>query len=274
MNPPTDALLNVFDAAKPSESRDPLISSGQTRLKAIGITLAFGGHTVLQEVDLEIASGQIALLRGANGSGKTTLLNVLSGFLRPDSGVATLETTYEALDVLNETPDRLARIGIARLWQDVRLFSSMTVLENVMVASPNAVALNPLSALFQPERIKRQEQTFRTQAMFWLEMVGIADRAGSSGDQLSLGQAKRVAIARALQTGAKVLLLDEPLSGLDSESLPRLVEDLSRIAETTKRAMLIVEHNQEAISPICHLRYTLATGRLTRENLTEGMSTC
>lgn len=245
----------------------------RVQLLAQGISIAFGGQQVMRDVDLDLSGGQIALLRGSNGCGKTTLLNVLSGFLKPDTGSVSLECNGSAVNILNETPDRLARFGLARLWQDIRLFPTMTVLENVLAASAHPIGMNPVRVLFSPGKVKRQEREFRTQAFAWLDMLGMAERANSSGDKLSVGQSRRVAIARMLQTGAKVLLLDEPLAGLDSDSAAKLVEDLNRLADVTRQAMLIVEHNHDAITPVCDLRYTLAEGVLIREEL-EGKCAC
>jgi branched-chain amino acid transport system permease protein len=239
----------------------------RVRLRAHGIALAFGGQQVLSGIDLALNGGQIALLRGPNGCGKTTLLNVLSGFLRPDAGSATLEFNGTRADILREAPDRLARLGIARLWQDIRLFPTMTVLDNVLAASPHSIGINPALALVAPGRVRRQERAFRERALHWLEMLGMADRADSSGDRLSVGQSKRVAIARMLQTGAQVLLLDEPLAGLDRESAERLVNDLNRLADHTHKAMLVVEHNHDAITPVCDVRLTMEDGKLHREDL-------
>ncbi len=239
----------------------------KAHLRAEGLAIAFGGQHVLRGVDLDLTGGQIALLRGPNGCGKTTLLNILSGFLKPDAGTATLAFNGTRVNVLRETPNRLARLGIARLWQDIRLFPTMTVLENVLAASPHVLGINPAVALFALGRVKRQERAFREQALRWLDLLGMADRAASSGDKLSVGQSKRVAIARLLQTGAQVLLLDEPLAGLDRESAEKLVHDLNRLADTTHKAMLIVEHNHDAITSVCDIRLTLEDGRLHREEL-------
>lgn len=248
-------------------NRHPLVTVPPVRLSAQGIAVAFGGQHVLRGVDIELRGGQIALLRGPNGCGKTTLLNILSGFLRPDAGQATLSFNGTSVDILRLSPDRLARLGIARLWQDIRLFPTMTVLENVLAASPHALGIHPLATVFAPLRVLRQERSFHEQALYWLDLLGMADRAQSSGDKLSVGQAKRVAIARLLQTGAQALLLDEPLAGLDRQSTDQLVHDLNRLADTTHKAMLVVEHNHEAITPVCDIRLTLLNGHLSREDL-------
>lgn len=255
------------------QPQQPLISTDQqgrnqrVRLSAREIAIAFGGQRVLRGINLDLEGGQIALLRGQNGCGKTTLLNILSGFVKPDSGTARLYWDNKQVDVLSERPDRIARLGMVRLWQDIRLFPTMTVLENLLAASPTAIGINPLLALFAARRVKRQELQLREQALYWLELLGMADRADSSGDKLSVGQSKRVAIARMLQSGAQVLLLDEPLAGLDRDSAQKLVADLSRIANTTHKAMLVVEHNHDAIAPVCDFRLTFDEGRLRREGL-------
>lgn len=258
-------LERATDTTATQARQEPL--PPRVRLTAEGLSIAFGGQQVLRGVNLDLTGGQIALLRGSNGCGKTTLLNVLSGFLKPDAGSASLEFNGTRVDILNETPDRLARLGLARLWQDIRLFPTMTVLENVLAASPHAIGVNPVRALLALGKVKQQEREFRAQALEWLDLLGMADRADSSGDKLSVGQSKRVAIARLLQTGSKVLLLDEPLAGLDHDSAEKLVEDINQLADMTHRAMLIVEHNHDAITPVCDLRYTLNEGALMREEL-------
>lgn len=268
------SMMNLSAKQRPAVPfRNSKSANEPIRLRAEGLAIAFGGQQVLRDASLELCGGQIALLRGQNGCGKTTLLNILSGFLKPDAGTATLALSGTQVDILSETPDRLARLGIARLWQDIRLFPTMTVLENVLAASPHAIGINPLTALLAYGKVKHQEKEFREQAFYWLNLLGMADRADSSGDKLSVGQSKRVAIARILQTGAQVLLLDEPLAGLDRESAEKLVHDLNRVADTIQKAMLVVEHNHDAITPVCDLRLTLEDGRLHREEL-EGKWTC
>lgn len=259
--------IHANQTAVPTHSMDALSKTAPVRLFAQGIAIAFGGQQVLRGVDVELRGGQIALLRGPNGCGKTTLLNILSGFLRPDAGQATLSFNGSHVDILKQSPDRLARLGIARLWQDIRLFPTMTVLENVLAASPHVLGIHPFAAVFAPGKVKRQERHFHEQALHWLDILGMADRARSSGDKLSVGQSKRVAIARLLQTGAQALLLDEPLAGLDRESADKLVHDLNRLADTTHKAMLVVEHNHDAITPVCDIQLTLEDGRIQREEL-------
>lgn len=245
---------------------DKITEQKDVQLTVKGISLCFGGHEILHEVDLDLKSGQIALLRGGNGTGKTTLLNILSGFIAPDAGFANLQVGNKNIDLLNKSPDQLARNGIARLWQENRLFNNMTVLENVLAASPYGKGISPIFTLIAPHKVKQLEERFKNQALSWLTLLGMADRADSSCDKLSGGQQKRVAIARMLQTGAKFLLLDEPLANLDQSAIEAILSDLRWLAEKGY-AILIVEHNYSSILPICNLSYTLSDANLLREEL-------
>jgi branched-chain amino acid transport system permease protein len=138
----------------------------------------------------------------------------------------------------------------------------MSALENVMVATPGLTAKNPLYILTAREKIRRWEREAREQAMFHLSLVGMADRANSSADKLSLGQMKRVAIARLLQSRAVLLLLDEPLAGLDMESAESLLSIFEELRTLNGKTMLIVEHRHEYISGLCDEIWYLDSGRL------------
>jgi len=243
-----------------TERDKPVLNKGESsKLVVESIALSFGGQQVLKNVSLELLFGQIGLLTGENGCGKTTLLNVLSGFIKPDTGFAHLINKDKIIDISSVQPDKLPHLGIARLWQDIRLFPSMTALENVLTAAPS-IGINPFMAIFQPIKVRQQEQVLIKKATNWLDMMGMKERADSSGDKLSLGQAKRVAIARLLQTGAEVLLLDEPLAGLDQDASAQLVKDLKILAQETGKALLIVEHKQDSIIPIADYKYELIGG--------------
>ena len=202
------------------------------------------------------------LLRGDNGSGKTTLLNVLSGMLRPDQGALHACLGGRHWNLLRMSPERIARSGVGRLWQDIRLFPTMTVMENVLAATPGLAGLNPLQALLARGKVNRQERIAREQALYNLELVGMADRSKSTGERLSLGQMKRVAIARLLQSGSLLMLLDEPLAGLDhraADDLLCLLEDLNRRQGKT---LLIVEHQHERVRGLCGETWYLSDGKV------------
>lgn len=231
-------------------------------VQAEGLSLAFGGQRVLDDVSFVLPAGGAVLLRGDNGSGKTTLLNILSGFIHPKCGSVRMCLNSRSLDATHTSPERLARAGLGRLWQDIRLFPTMTVMENVLAATAGMAGGNPFFALAAWPLVRRQEEVARDLALANLELVGIADRAASSGDRLSVGQMKRVAIARLLQAGAELLLLDEPLAGLDEESAEVLIKLLNELNEQQGKSLLVVEHQHERMAPVCNETWFLADGKL------------
>lgn len=226
------------------------------------VSLSFGGQRILQDASLELRSGEIVLLRGENGSGKTTLLNMLSGYLAPDRGTVKLHLGGKWVNAQQSSPERLARLGLGRLWQDIRLFPTMTVLDNVLAATPRLIGENPLLALAAFPIAIRQQREAEKRALKNLELVSMEHRATSSCDMLSVGQMKRVAIARLLQTEASLLLLDEPLAGLDAASSKALVRDLDLLRTEHRKTMLIVEHRHEQISSIADRVLSLRDGQI------------
>lgn len=231
--------------------------------QATGVCLSFGAHHILDNVSLSIKSGKAVLLRGDNGSGKTTMLNLINGFLRPDKGRIHLNLNGSSVDVASTSPERLARLGVGRLWQDIRLFPTMSVIENILAATPRLLGQNPFMAMAAWPISKRQERHARERARYHLSLVGMDDRANSSGDKLSLGQMKRVALARLLQSGATLFLLDEPLAGLDQEAAGSLIETLKLIRLKEGKTLLVVEHQHEKISGLCDEIWYLSGGKLS-----------
>jgi len=235
---------------------------------------------VLDNVSLELRRGEVVLLRGDNGSGKTTLLNILTGSLEPDSGSieVTLPTGHERFTfpkrwwqsfnpVDQFTPERVARSGISRTWQEIRLFSSQDLRDNIALATPGLRGENPLSVLFTPFAIRRETKRTDAQAQTLLNRFGLGGREHSLADRVSLGQSKRVAIARSIQAGGKILFLDEPLAGLDGPGIRDVIEFLSDLVRTGDVTLVIVEHvfNIPLILKLATVVWTLAGGRLTAE---------
>ena len=246
-------------------------------LRADGLRKAFGGQVVLGGVDLELRKGQVVLLRGENGSGKTTLLNILTGNLEPDTGAIHYladgsPRTYhfprrwwQELNPFDHfVPEFVAREGMGRTWQDVRLFGSQTLRENITVAEPGHPGENPLMALISPGRSARREKALRTHADAVLSRFGLAGRETSSADKISLGQSKRVAIARAVAAGAKILFLDEPLAGLDRQGIEDVLGLLKSLVHDHTLTLVIVEHvfNQPHLHDLVTTDWLLDSGRL------------
>jgi branched-chain amino acid transport system ATP-binding protein len=249
-------------------------------LRFRGLNKAFGGEIVLDGVSGEIHRGEVVLLRGENGSGKTTLLNMLTGNLAPDSGQILLNASgrgehfhfprrwWEGLNPFDHfTPERVASEALGRTWQDVRLFETQTLRDNIVVATPLQRGENPLRALVAGRSIRRDEEAGLNRAREILGRLELAGRETSSADKISLGQAKRVAIARAVAAGAKILFLDEPLAGLDGTGIQSVTEMLGELVNRHRITLVIIEHlfHIPRILKFANTVWTLSGGKLTVE---------
>lgn len=254
-------------------------------LKAHGLRKAFGGQVVLDSIDLELRQGEVVLLRGENGSGKTTLLNMLTGNLEPDAGRIEYHANgtprsycfprrwWQELNPFDHfTPESVTREGVGRTWQDVRLFGSQSLRDNIAVAYPEQPGENPLHALFFPGQAAQREQEIAKLADDVLARFGLAGREQSSGDKVSLGQSKRVAIARAVAAGARVLFLDEPLAGLDKNGIREVLEFLSFVVKHHQATLIVVEHifNHPHLDGLLTTDWLLADGRIHSVQTTNG----
>ena len=254
-------------------------------LRASHIRKAFEGNEVLKDVSLELHEGEVMLLQGDNGSGKTTLINILTGNLMPSRGRITLATNpnkirhfrfpipfwRRTLSFTYFSPERFAKEGLARMWQDVRLFSSQSLKDNIVVAKAHQRGENPLRALITPWQIDKDEATLTQMAKETLKKFGLEGRENSSGSRISLGQSKRVAIARAIYSGAKILFLDEPLAGLDNEGIKQMLDFLHYLVKERNTSIVIVEHafNIPKILDLVDGVLTLKDGVITRNTKAE-----
>ena len=220
------------------------------------VTVRFGGLTALDGVSLTAAPRQITGIIGPNGAGKTTLLNTACGFVRPQSGTVSFDG-----HVLNGLgTHRLAGLGIARTLQGVGLFAGLTVIENVMIGATPGARAGVWSALFGLPRSDRDERRLRQRALDALDRLGVADLADRKPDTLSYGLRKRVALARALAAEPRLILLDEPASGLPENELPEL-GDLIRDL-TTEAGVVVIEHRMDLVMSVCDTIYVLDFGKL------------
>lgn len=250
-------------------------------LEAKGITKSFGRQTVLRDVDIILNRGEVVLLRGENGSGKTTLLNILTGNLEPDSGSIkyladdsprTYSFPRRWWQELNPwdhfRPEFVAKEGIGRTWQDIRLFGHLTLRDNIAVAEPGQHGENPVMALFAPGRVSKSEQRIRAEADAMIVRLGLAGREESSADKVSLGQSKRVSIARAVAAGARILFLDEPLAGLDRQGVDDILSLLDSLAREQDLTLVIVEHvfHHHHLTPIVTTDWMLDKGRIQQSD--------
>jgi branched-chain amino acid transport system ATP-binding protein len=234
-------------------------------LEVRDVTVRFGGLTALDAVSLTAAPRQITGIIGPNGAGKTTLLNVLCGFVRPATGDVSLGGT----SLTGLPPHRLASLGIARTLQGVGLFRGLTVLENVMAGATSRARAGFWPALLGLARSDRDERALRQRSLAALDRVGVAGEAGRLPDQLAYGLRKRVALARALVTGPRVLLLDEPASGLSEAELPELGDLMTSLAEDA--SVVVVEHRMDLMMSVCQAIAVLDFGRLIAHGTPEAV---
>jgi len=221
-----------------------------------GVTVQFGGLTALDDVSLTAGPRQVTGIIGPNGAGKTTLLNVLCGFVKPDAG----QIQFDGRELTRIRPHRLARLGIARTLQSIGLFGGLSVVENVMVGATSKARAGFWSALLGLPRSDRDERRLRERAMQALDRVGIADLADSLPGALPHGPRKRVALARALVSQPRLLLLDEPASGLSESELPELGRLMTTLAEDT--SVVVIEHRMDLMMSVCNTIFVLDFGKV------------
>jgi len=209
------------------------------------VVVRFGGVRALSEASIEVAEGRVTGLIGPNGAGKTTLFNVITGLLEPNSG----RVVFDGVDITSRTPFRRARMGIARTFQKLEAFTSLSALENVLVAAEQRKAWDKSS--FHPARVARE----------LLELVGIADVADYMVGTLPTGTARLVELARALAMNPRLLLLDEPSSGLNEEETESMAALLRRLV-ADGLAVLLVEHDMSFVMGTCELIHVLEFGRM------------
>ncbi len=220
-----------------------------TLLKIERLTKRFGGVVALNQVSFEVSVGQIASLIGPNGAGKTTLFNCVSGVLRPEEGRMQLLGT-RCLDLGGLASHEVACVGIARTFQNIRLFGQMTVLENVLVGTHVRTHAGILEAIWPWERRTHQEDRWALdRAMRLLERLALGGVAGRPAQALSYGQQRRVELARALASDPELLLLDEPAAGLAFHERQELMDFLRELKQEGL-TILLIEHDMKVVMPV------------------------
>jgi len=217
-----------------------------TLLEARAIDKHFGGVTALRNVSLTIRQGEIYGLIGPNGAGKTSFFNVLTGLYHPDGG----ELIFAGEKLQASAPHKVARLGIARTFQNIRLFGNMTAMENVMVGRHVRTHAGVFGAVLHDRRTRMEEAAIRRRAEELLNYVNIADRADDLARHLSYGDQRRLEIARALATDPKLLALDEPAAGMngtETASLRELIEGIRKDGIT----VLLIEHDVKLVMGLC-----------------------
>jgi branched-chain amino acid transport system ATP-binding protein len=229
-------------------------------LAASGISKRFGGLSALSEVAVSVARREIFGLIGPNGAGKTTLFNVLTGVYPPDAG----EFTFDGVRLSGLPPHRVAASGIARTFQNIRLFANMTALENVMVGRHVRTQTGVAGAIFRGARARAEEAHIARRAHELLDYCGIAQRANDLARQLPYGDQRRLEIARALATEPRLLALDEPAAGMNATETAELRRLLERVRGDGV-TLLLIEHDVKLVMGLCDRVAVLDYGRKIAE---------
>jgi len=235
-------------------------------LQATGLEVSFGGLKALRDCSFTVEQGRITCLVGPNGAGKTTIFNVITGFLRPDAG----SVTYKGQSLDGWKPQAIVAAGIARTFQNLRLFTDLTAADNVLASLPAQSGEEPLEAIFRPFHVASAQRRRRTEALAILDRVGLSHRAMDFVRNLSYGEQKLLIIARVLATGAELLLLDEPASGLSAGALDGVMTLLRRLQDDGK-TLLVVEHNTRVVQKIADDVLFLHQGHLLAQGSPEAI---
>ena len=259
---PESASAHHYDAPPERAPLDTRVDAAA--LEGRGLERRFGGIVAVAGLDLTIEPARITGLIGPNGAGKTTAFNLLTGFLQPDRG----EVLYRGRSLKGVKPHRIVRQGVARSFQDLKLFTNLTVLENVLVALPGQRGDHLAYVYFAPWIVRAEERRNLGRAMAILEFVSLGGRAGELASELSYAEEKLLAVARLLATGAQALLFDEPLGGLAPNALAK-VFPLFRQLAASGRTLCIIEHNLDVIRELCDRVVFLDEGRKLAEGTPE-----
>ena len=229
-------------------------------LKLSGIGKRFGGLTALEDISFSVVKGSITGIIGPNGAGKTTLFNVATGIYPPSQGAVLLQ----GKDISALPPERRARLGLVRTFQNIELFGKMTVLENVLVGLHTQSSSGIFSCAFRMPWQMSEERRIRAKAKEWLAFAGISELENVEAGTLSFGKGRLLEIARAMALEPKLLLMDEPAAGLNSSETAELAELIKRIRDLGVTVAL-VEHDMDLVMDICDALVVLNLGTMLAE---------
>lgn len=225
------------------------------------VTQQFGGLQALADFNLALDARELVAVIGPNGAGKTTVFNVVTGVYRPRVGSITVGGTQ----VVGLPPNRITSLGIARTFQNVRLFRDLSVLDNVRVAGYGQAQYGPVAALFQAGRCKREESRIIDRSMELLSLFRLDELADEHARNLPYGLQRRLEIARALATKPRILLLDEPAAGMNPGEVGQLMELIGWVREEFGVAILLIEHQMQLVMNMCKRIVVLDFGRTIAE---------
>ena len=220
--------------------------------------IMFGGLHAVADFEMEMGPNELVGLIGPNGAGKTTVFNMLTGVYKPTEG----EIRLNGEVVNGKTPDQMVKRGIARTFQNIRLFKHLTVLENVMIACNHEMKCGIFSSMFRLPSFWKEEKAVREKGMSLLKVFGLEEFADYEADNLPYGKQRKLEIARAMATDPKVLLLDEPAAGMNPTETQELMDTIALLRKQFEISILLIEHDMNLVLGICEKIFVLDYGRI------------
>lgn len=237
-------------------------------LRAKDISIVFGGLRAVSDFDLELYQGELIGLIGPNGAGKTTVFNMLSGIYKPTSGTITFVGRDENLQVVSgKSPAQLNRIGIARTFQNIRLFGHLTAAENIKIALHQTRIVTPIDVLLRTKKFRDDEKIMQEKTELLLSIFHLDSKKNELAHNLPYGEQRKLEICRALASSPKLLLLDEPAAGMNGQETEELMELISFIRKKFNLTVLLIEHDMKLVMGICERLMVLNYGRVIASGL-------
>lgn len=234
-------------------------------LEVKNVTMQFGGLKAVENLSFTIPKGQLAGLIGPNGAGKTTAFNVLTGVYRPTSG----DVVLEGQSLVGLKPFEISHRGIARTFQNIRLFKDLSVLDNVLIAAHQHVSYGLMDPIRVSEKFEKEEKLLHERGMELLSIFGLDSKAGEISSSLPYGQQRKLEIVRALATNPKLILLDEPAAGMNNSETHALMETIAKIRKDFDLTVLLIEHDMKLVMGICESIVVLDHGVKIEEGVPE-----
>lgn len=225
-------------------------------LKIDRITMQFGGLTAVKDLELELNEGEIVALIGPNGAGKTTVFNMITGVYKPTEG----RIFFRDQEITGLRPDLITKLGIARTFQNIRLFKGLSVLENVLIANHIHLKSGYLEAIAKLPRYRAEEKAMREKSIALLERVGLKNHLNDLASSLPYGLQRRLEIARALATNPRLMLLDEPAAGMNPKEADDLTQFIKEIRAEYNLTIFMIEHHMDVVMNISRRIYVLDYG--------------
>ncbi len=237
------------------------------------LTKSFGGLTAVSNVRIELEKGELVGLIGPNGAGKTTVFNLLTGIYEPTSGEIILDRAGKQTKLNNMKPYMISKVGLARTFQNIRLFKDLTVLDNVRIAMNQNISYGVFSGLLHLPSFRHEEKRIREESMALLNIFYLGGKANEVARNLPYGEQRRLEIVRALATKPVLLLLDEPAAGMNPAESAQLTDTIAKMRSDFDLTILLIEHDMSVVMKICERIYVMDHGMVIAQGTPDEIKT-